>query len=711
LILIEKVWNLPTSISPDDEHLPLAQRLLFSRGVTCGEEVRAFLSDTHDGWHDPMLFPDMAIACERVLRAVQQNENILIYGDYDADGITSTALLTLFLRKVGANCSYLIPDRVAEGYGMSEMLYSKIHDRNPDLLITVDCGVANIDEVAELNRSGIDVIITDHHEVKPTLPAALAVLNAKRTDSQYPFSQLSGVGVALKFVQALCMTLSPITKPDDWRSYLDLAAIGTIADLVPVLDENRMLVKEGIALLQNRRRMGIRALYASSHQSDPRISATTVSYIFVPRINAAGRMGDASRAVELLITDNESLAAQIAEELSQENTRRQEVELAIFEEAVQILENSDKGKSVVHSNTGPILVRGKDWHPGVIGIVASRLVTRYSRSAIVFTENSGHQGLLKGSARACDGYNILEAILYAQEYTEQFGGHPKAAGISVQEETYELFAEKIREYEIQNGADPYVPSVEIDACLAIDDLTLDTCREIASLSPFGEGNREPRFLVRDCRIARVESCGKGKHLKIRFSMPDSSGREKYFDGIAFGMGHLDELYRANSMVDAVVELSISIWGNRESVSMQIVDMHFQKTGQILDDAPDILEKLYRNSLPLKQIAMLAKGRTEDLLPAKENIKIVYQFLRTRCAEEITLCDIGLLARFVSANYGISLHGFALARILDIFEESGLLCFHSRKGQRVCFTLIFVDGKVKLENTQTFQRLFTNGGNP
>jgi single-stranded-DNA-specific exonuclease len=440
------------------------------------------------------------------------------------------------------------------------------------------------------------------------------------------------------------------------------------------------------------------------------MTSTTVGFVFVPRINAAGRMGDAARAVELMMTQDYVQAQIIAEELSRENTRRQETELSIYEEAVRILENPGDGTNVVHAMTGPILVRGKDWHPGVIGIVASRLVSRYHRAAIVFTENSGQEGMIKGSARACEGYNILEAILYAQEFTDQFGGHPKAAGISVSAKQYDAFANRIREYEQQNEDEPCVPSVIIDGLLTAADLTLETCREIAFLGPFGEGNREPRFAVRGCKIIRTEICGKGKHLKIRFTLPDESRQESGFDAIAFGLAEHEILYKPENLVDIVLGMSISTWGNRESLSLQIIDIHFSRSGRMMEDSPEILEKLYENNLPFKQMAVLSKESVDKLLPDKESVKAVYQFLRTYCADDISLCDSSLLARYVSANYNISLHGFALLRIVDIFEEAGLLRIYSRKGQRICFTLIFVDGKVKLENTKTYQRLFIEGGN-
>jgi single-stranded-DNA-specific exonuclease len=461
--------------------------------------------------------------------------------------------------------------------------------------------------------------------------------------------------------------------------------------------------------LTNLKRIGIRALYDVSHQNEQKISTTTISYLLIPRINAAGRMGDASRAVELLMTKDEAEAVRLAELLSQENVRRQEIELAIYDEAVALLENPKEGETIVHAQTGPILVCGKDWHPGVIGIVASRLVMRYNRPAIVFTEASGQTGTLKGSARASDGYNILEAIQFAQEFTLQFGGHPKAAGISVLSEQFPQFSDRLEEYEQQNKDVPNDSAIDIDACLSVEDLTLETCREIAGLAPFGEGNREPRFFIRDCRIVMSSVCGNQKHLKVKFSLTDSTGGEKIFDGICFGMGNLGELFKQGSCVDVVFGLSISSWKNRESLSMQVSDMHFTRSGKLIDDATDILEKLYENHLPIKQVAVFSKVPMGKLIPEKEDFKRVYQFLRTRCSDEITLCDESLMARFVSSDYGIELHGFALARVLDVFAEAGLLRFYSRKGQRVCFILLFVDGKVKLENTPTYQKMYSEGG--
>lgn len=707
MILVEKKWSLPSGDAPADS-LPLTHRLLISRGITEKEDIRAFLSEDMGAWHDPALFPDMAAACERIHRAVAGREKILIYGDYDADGITATAILVLFLRRAGADCGYLIPDRLTEGYGMSDRLFSKIMEREPQLLITVDCGVANIAEVDELVRAGLDVIITDHHEVKPVLPRAGAVLNAKRADSRYPFSQLSGAGVALKLTEALSKKLYPITRMDEWRDYTDLAAIGTIADVVPMQDENRTLVREGMKLLRQTKRKGLKALFAAAKQEGPKLSTVSISYLLVPRINASGRMGDASRAVELLLTDSESEAAELAATLSNENTGRQEIELSIFKEAVELLEGDPEKSAAFFKSRGPILVCGRDWHPGVIGIVASRLVERYRRSALVFTAVSGQDGVLKGSARASGDENILDAILHAKDYTERFGGHPKAAGISVRADRYDLFAKKISEYEQQISGEPYEETVTIDGVLGTDELTTGTCREISGLAPFGEGNQDPHFLIRNLKIVKTLACGKGRHLKLTFMSNDRESGTTW-EGIAFGLGAFEELYRTGSVVDLVMSLSVNEWKGRESLSMLVADMHFVSEGRMATDNPGILEKLYVSRLGLRELSKVAKTPLPELLPSREDFKKVYQFLRTKCADGMTICDLKLMARYISAAYAISLNGFALARILDVFEEAGLLRFYSKKEGRVCFSLLFVDGKVKLENTSTFRKLFSEGG--
>lgn len=707
--LIEKKWVIPADEPEDVTDLPMSKRLLFARGFSDGEEMTAFLSDKKEVRHDPFLLPDMKEACERIIRAIEDKERILIYGDYDADGITATSILTLFLRKINAIVEYMIPDRVTEGYGISEVMIEEIKQLNPKLIVTVDCAVANIDEIAQLSTMGIDVVVTDHHEVKSELPEAVAVVCAKRPDSQYPFSQLCGAGIALKLVQALCELLPGTAHKNTWKEYLDLAAIGTIADVVPLIGENRSIVKEGLALLCQRRRLGIQAIYDLSVQGEEPISSALVSFSLVPKINAAGRMGDAKRAVELLITDDPARAGELSKELVEDNIRRQEIESVILSEAIVQIESGLQMSKTYLECKSPIIVRGKDWHSGIVGIVASRIVSAYHRSAIVLTEQSGQPGMLKGSARAAAGYNILNAILFAQEHVAQYGGHPGAAGITIRNEDYEPFRSKVEEYGRNVIPEVGEPVINIDAVLTPKELSLSTWQELHALEPFGEGNREPRFLVRNAVIADTVSCGKGKHLRYVFGFDVGTGQETACDAIAFGFGYLEDLFRPGDKVDVVFELRSNKWKNKESLSLQVVDIHFVKSGKLLQDAPDILEKLYVNRLPMKQIASLAKVTINEMLPGKEDIKTVYQFIRTRCGEGLCVCDLPLLAGCIRGNYGTQINTFALARIMDIFDEAGLISIISREGVRVCFCLLFVQGKVKLENTNTFRSLFEQGG--
>ena len=707
MILIEKKWKDPLpSERPDG--VPFSRRLLLSRGVSDEEVIRAFLSPESIPFPDPMTFPDMEIACARIVRAVQNREKILIYGDYDADGVTATALLTLFLRKAGASsCEYLIPDRLSEGYGVSESLFARIREMDPKVLITVDCGIANITEIDALGRTGIDVIVTDHHEVKETLPRALAVLNAKRKDSIYAFPHLSGVGVALKLIQALSRFFFP-GDDEKWRAYLDLAAIGTVADVVSVEGENRTLIRLGLEAMNRSPRPGILALLSAGGQAGREITTGSIGYCLVPRINASGRMGDAGRAVELLMTDDKETAERLSAELTVENQRRQDIEAGIFAEAVQQFENANQAGGL--SSAGPILVRGSNWHPGVIGIVAARLVGRYGRSAIVLTEESGQKGILKGSARAAESENILLAIASASASVVQYGGHPKAAGVAVAMEKYDAFARAIGAYAETSYVEPEEAGESIDFAILPEEITLETCREIRRLSPFGEGNPEPRFLLRGARIAKSASCGNdGRHLKLRIAAKvGEDGREEEFDGIAFGLGECAELYEPGVTADFIVSPTISVWRDRESISLQVLDIRFPKTGKLAIDRPYVLEELYRNRLGLRELSILAKTDTESLLPQKDEYKCVYQFLRTHCASGLNLCDITLLSHYISVSYKLTMNGFVLARILEVFEEAGLLRIYSVRGGRYSFSLLFVEGKVKLESTTTYRRLSVVG---
>ena len=708
MILTSKKWILPDEINEQDEQLVLSQRLLLARGWEM-DSIALFLNKKDRVWHDASLLPDMDRATDRILQAILQHEHILVLGDYDADGVTATALFIHFFRTINVPCSYLIPDRACEGYGLSEEIVQKIRGISPSLVVTVDCGVANLQEVSSLYKLGIDVVISDHHEVKESLPLAHAVVNPKRKDNIYPFPSLAGVGVALKLVSALCHRLSDRVPETLWRSYLDLAAIGTVADVVPLLDENRTIVLEGLSLLRSKMRIGIQALYdiTNEDQKNREINSGWISFVLVPRINAAGRISDASRAVELLLSDDIVESKRLAHMLQEDNLHRQEIEASILNEAIQKIEHPEDGQVSILEETGPIMIYGRNWHPGVAGIVASRLVTKYHRPTIVFSDDAGHAGWLKGSARTISDYNILEAITHAKEFTKHFGGHPKAAGISLSKDQLAQFTEKMREYRAEDFARERKEEIRIDYVLAPQELTFETYESIETLAPFGEGNREPRLLVNGLCIDAASPIGQGKHLKLTLSSP--SLPRSSFEAIGFGLGNLSELCKVGERIDVVFEMNINVWGSQKNLSLQIIDFHFAKTGDLTYDSPEIFEELYRNHLPLPQMARLAKMPVEKLCPSKDEVKHVYQFLRSNMNDGVSVCEVALLARLISAHRIIELTPFALSRILEIFAEAGLLRVHMRTASHIGFSLLFIDGKVKLDSTQTYRRIFAFGG--
>lgn len=702
MIFVENEWNIPQR----DAEVPVTQLLFQKRGFPYPIDEENSALEMFSIRHDPFLFPDMNLACNRLREAREKGERILIYGDYDADGICATSILYLFFREIGMFCEYLIPDRLSDGYGISDSLFESIREKRIALVVTVDCGISNIDEIAQLSKMGLDVIVTDHHEPKEEIPNAVAVLDAKRKDSSYPFSQLCGAGVAWKLVQALCAEgMSP--DPDLWRSYVDLAALGTVADVVPLTDENRSIVVEGLDRIKHFPRPGIWALSEVTGKSGADITANTLSFTFVPHINAAGRMGSASRALELLISKKEESKA-LADFLFRENIRRQEIEAEIFREVIEKLESETERESGIYSGYGPFVVWGKSWHQGVIGIVASRLMERYRRSCIILTGQGDKPGVYRGSARAFGEDNILSAILYANDFTVSSGGHKKAAGLSVEENNLEAFSQKILEYGKKHMQEK-VSHDTADEEIFPSEISLETVKKMQAMEPFGEGNREPVFFLRNGRILLVSTFGDKKHLRFKLSC-EQEGQQYTFDTIFFRKAYMEKLFKSGNLVDILFTLSSSIWNNREKMSIILKDIHFSKTGKIIDDKPELLESLFSNRLPIRQMTPLVKTDWENLILSREDIKNTYLFFRASFREEAVFIDYRILAEYMKNTMGEKkVSPFAIARIIDIFEEAGLLRLYEKKDKRIAFRLLFSGEKVILENTYTYQRLLQEGG--
>ena len=727
MILLEKKWRLPET--PDigdmagaDESAPsLLERLLESRGI----DPESFFSGKALEWHDPFLMNDMQPAVERIFRAVGNNEKILICGDYDADGVTATSVLMIFFRKIGADVDYVIPNRLSEGYGISDGLLERIRSKNADLLITVDCGVANAEAVEQLIAEGMDVIVTDHHEVKDELPPALAVIDCKRPDNTYPFVHLCGAGVALKLVAALSPKFPDKVGNDEWRNYLDIVTIGTIADVVSLTGENRTIVKEGLLALSTTKRPGLRALLLSVKQGSGNgrtpgagsvqapdmntpipVSTGDISFQISPKINACGRLGEADRALELLLTEDPARAGMLAEELIEENAKRQELEQDLVDQAVAQIESDPELIANMKNYSMPIIVVGENWHLGILGIVANRLVNRYQRTAIVFAEEDG---ILKGSCRTAGDFPILECLKYCGVTVLQYGGHKRAAGVSVEKKNYEEFKAKVSAFAEKRNTENDLLFTDVDMVISHEDLSLDTAKELAGLEPFGEGNREPVFLLNDMKVLQPKAVGAAnRHLKMVLSCKDEDGTIRNFDAIAFGAGEWVDMFAEGSNVYVLAEMGVNVWNNRESLSLRVADMHFAGIGKIIWDKPQVLENLYRNGLPLKQIAMIGKCREEELRPTGEEMSILYRYFQQTAPgakPETNIVDLNLLARLLTGKFRKPLHAFKISRALDIFSEAGLIELMRINDERVCFTLLSVQERVKLENTKTFQVLF------
>jgi single-stranded-DNA-specific exonuclease len=536
IVSSEKQWRIlpradavPHSLASQLGISPLLGQLLVSRNITTPEAAEGFLEPRLSNLHSPFLMKGMDAAVERICRALQRREPMLLYGDYDVDGISGIALLHLFLSGLGAEVSFHIPDRLTQGYGMHRDTLQLMQERGIRLVITVDCGISDREQVRFARQHGIDVIITDHHEVPPELPPANAVLNPKQPDCTFPFDGLAGVGVAFNLLMALRTRLreqrffAGRAEPN-LREYLDLVALGTIADMVPLVGENRILVKHGLIELARGCRKGIRALTDICGISPASISSHQVAFRLAPRINAAGRIGKVQDSVRLLITDDAEEARQIALYLDEENLRRQRMEHRIFKEACALVD-AEAGEEDRRS----IVLASPAWHPGVIGICASRLLERYYKPAVLIACDEA-SGMGKGSARSHGHFHLYEGLKACGQVLEKFGGHHSAAGLAIRMANFAAFRE-LFDAAVAGSADPgaAVPFLTIDAEARLQEFSEAVVQEISRLAPFGLCNPEPTFAspAFDSFSSQVVN---GGHLKLKIR-EDGVG----YDAIGFNM--------------------------------------------------------------------------------------------------------------------------------------------------------------------------------
>ena len=547
------IWNLKHT-APFES---LVDVLLANRGLT-----EADLADSPEVLKDPELMKDMDRLLERVLAAVRKGERITVFGDYDVDGVTSTALLLDFLDRVGVSATALLPDRARDGYGMKPSGVEKAVSLGTDLILTVDNGISAFEAVERSNALGVDVIIIDHHSPQDKLPAALAIVNPNRLDCEYPFKGLAAVGVAFKVVQALSRHLM---SGDDRRVYLngllDLVALGTVADLAPMVDENRILTKHGMKILEKTDRPGLRALKEVAGVSDRQVATTTIGFFLGPRLNSAGRLATAHLGLDLLRCKEQSTAEKLATELNTLNSKRQDLQKAGTAEAENQVEREGLGDHRL------LVAYGSGWHLGVVGLISGKLSEKYGRPAVACTGVRG-DSTFTGSARTAGGYNIVEAIFRCADLLTDYGGHAEAAGFSGPLKNLEAFRDRLQQdADSRLTEEDLTPSLELDTSLPHEAVSLDTVNTINGLAPFGSGNEAPKFMVPNCRIERATAVGRGQHLKLSL---DAGGRK--CDAIWWRKGELVYELGTGERVDVACALEENIWNGRTQLQLVLEDL-------------------------------------------------------------------------------------------------------------------------------------------
>ena len=644
---------------------PFLALMAYSRGYKDPFALDEFITkDLPD--IDIYALPDIEIAADRILKAVENNEKIVIYGDYDCDGVTSTALMYLFLSEMGANVSYYIPSRHDEGYGMHIDAIKRLAEKKTNLIITVDNGISAIEEIDYANSLGIDTVVTDHHLPKDVLPNAVAVINPHRADCYLDFKDFAGVGVA--FILALATSGA---SPDVLiNKYSDLVALGTVADVMPLKSENRGIVWYGLNKINRNASTGIKALLAASGAKFGEITAGTLAFTAAPRLNAAGRMGDATRAVELLISNNYSNAMQIAAELDDENAARQKTEQEIATAATEIVLNNKL------YNNRVIVVAGDGWHEGVLGIAAARLAEKFERPTILLSRDNENSPY-KGSARTVGDFSIFSAIDSAAELTEKYGGHDKAAGLTILAENLDAFCEKINAY--ANNTDLPIPIINIDCRLNPVAAVPDLVYTLAPLEPYGTENPKPVFGLFEMKLKSVSAIGGGKHIRIIAEKNNTTVAM-----VMFGTTKDDFAYNEDDILDFAVTLDVKEYQGKEQLSVFVKDL--RKSGRVDDEVISqilLYENYINGTLDSEDAALLTFNR-EELIPV---------YLTVKNGANTPLKVKNRVNNIIDAKILV---------MLDVMKELGLVSVIGQ-GDNAKINILN-SGKVELENSSILKSL-------
>ena len=650
------------TLAAQQKEVGLLAGILAARGITDPTEALTLLAGEEE-LSDPMLLTDMDKACARILEAIDKEQTIVVYGDYDVDGVTATALLYQHLKGMGASVKCMLPSREGDGYGLSKNAIQSIHDKGCQLIVTVDNGISALEEAEFAASLGVDLIVTDHHLPHDALPKAVAVVDPRRADDHSPFKGLCGAGVAFK----LCAALDGC-PPEEMLDYCgDLAAVGTVADVMPLTGENRTLVKAGLKLLQQTDRPGISALLEEVGLGGKPITAENVSYAIAPRINAAGRMDNAVTALQQVLCEDEERAEELAHKLNEINVARQETEQEIVKAAQEQL---DAEPAILEDRV--ILSWGRDWHPGVIGIVASRLVEKTGRPVIVVSVDEHGEG--KGSGRSVQGFNLHECIASCEDILLRFGGHAMAAGLSVREENLPELRRRLNEWAARECAVLFTPPLECDLSIHLDRITVESVRRLEQLAPYGAENPTPVFVLEKAVIDGIFSVSEGKHCRLRLRQGNAS-----IYAVWFGMPPEQLPYTMGDVVDAAVNLSVYESLRGAQLSGRILELHPAGFGNAAAEQTALVQALRRGTpLSAEQKARIA--------PERSDIITVYRELQARRwhAEDLQ----PLFAKLGEENTG------KILVAITALEQVGLIAFRERSGAKF-WELVPAEGKKNL----------------
>ena len=695
-----------SSLAKETDLSEIMARLLYTRGYRSAGEVVSFLRQETACLHDPYLMCDVAPAVERIALALERGEKIAIYGDYDVDGVTSVSLLYLYLTELGGDVGYYIPSRMREGYGLSTGAIDRLKECGVQLMITVDTGITAIEEIAYAKSLGID---TDHHECRAELPAACAVVNPHRADDTYPFKELAGVGVVFKLICAFEMAECRKNGESEMegvervcREYADLVAIGTIADVMPVIDENRLIVTLGLHLLENTRRHGLRALIeaatgskqgeGSKYVKKRKINSGFVGFTVAPRMNAAGRVSDASIAVELLLAEDAKKAEILAERLCELNTTRQTEENRIAEEAYKKIEQT------LNKDDRVIVIDDDGWQQGIIGIVSSRITERYGLPSILISFDGSTQGtplqtdVGKGSGRSIKGMNLVEALTDSEELLVRFGGHELAAGLSILRCNIDAFRRRINAYAQSHlSEEAMCVSLDADCEVNIHELSIALAQEIATMEPFGISNPIPNFILRNVRVLRVIPMGGGRHCKL---IVEKDGIEMV--AVWFGTSPTQLGFEVGDETDILFQLNVNEYQNVTSLQLLVQDMRFSERS----------EQAYRMSVQRYEEIKGGAAYTEDeaVLPTRDDMAIVYTALRREYRAGRTVFTMRRLLSLLR-NLGVgNVNYIKLKFMIRIMQELQICDVTEPVADTYLFEFQYQTTKTNIEKSSILHRL-------